>query len=431
MRMPEGWNRIRLGDLGTWRGGGTPSKANPEYWQGNIPWVSPKDMRGPEVWDTEDHISEDAIAGSATNLMPEGSVLLVTRSGILRHTLPIAVAKVAVAINQDIKALQTGPMATGQFAAQLLRWQEKSLLDRCAKVGTTVESIDYSALLAFEVWLPPLPEQKKIAAILSSVDEAIEATQAVVEQLQVVKKAMMGELLTKGIPGRHSRFKKTEIGEVPEGWGVVSIDVLGPRGESTVRTGPFGSSMKSKDFRESGVPVLTIQSLGQGEVLRKGLFFVDETKASELAAYKVRPNDLVFSRVADIGRCIAIGIQEAGWLISPNLSRIRLDPEKVSARFLMYLLTMADSVLRQLESVAGYQGRPVISSSTLKALRLPLPAIEEQKEIASIGEALEARIAVEAHALRGLRHVKSALLSVLLTGEVRVRVEEEEARCGA
>jgi hypothetical protein len=79
---------------------------------------------------------------------------------------------------------------------------------------------------AWPVVLPSVPEQKKIAAILSSVDQAIEATQAMIEQLQVVKKAMMAELFTRGLPGRHTRFKRTEIGEVPEEWRVSSLGQL-------------------------------------------------------------------------------------------------------------------------------------------------------------------------------------------------------------
>lgn len=273
--------------------------------------------------------------------------------------------------------------------------------------------------------VPPVSEQRKIAAILSSVDDAIDATQAVIDQLQVVKNATMVELLTRGLPGRHTRFKQTEIGDVPERWALCSIDDLGLPGQSVVRTGPFGSSMKTKDFRPCGVQVLTIQSLGEGEILHGGLFFVDEEKAAELAEYKVRVNDVVFSRVADIGRCAAIGEGEAGWLISPNLSRIRLDAQKADARFLMYLITMGEVVRRQVEMVAGNAGRPVITSTTLKNLRLPLPSIEEQHAIAAAGRELEARVGAEVRALEALRTVKVALMSVLLTGEVRVTPDKE------
>ena len=295
-------------------------------------------------------------------------------------------------------------------------------------VGTSGrQRIPNSALDEIVIGVPPLPEQRKIAAILSSVDGAIEASQAVIDQIQVVKKAMMAELLTKGLPGRHKKFKQTEIGQMPLEWMVCTIDSLGMNAEATVRSGPFGSSMKTKDFVASGVPVLTIQSLGHGELLREGLFYVSNEKARELAEYKVRPNDVVFSRVADIGRCAAISREEDGWLISPNLSRIRLDPGKTDARFLMYLITIGASVLRQVEMVAGNAGRPVISSTTLKELRLPVPELPEQHAIAAAGQELEQRLTAERQYLIQLQDTKFALMSVLLTGEVRVRVDEDAA----
>lgn len=287
--------------------------------------------------------------------------------------------------------------------------------------GSTIVGLPWKVFRKFEFPIPPAAEQRRIAAILSSVDDAIEASQAVIDQLQVVKKAMMADLLTRGLPGRHTRFKQTEIGEVPEGWLLQSVDQLGADGEPAVRSGPFGSSMKTKDFRASGVPVLTIQALGEGEIVPSGLFFVDEEKAAELEAYRVRDNDLVFSRVADIGRCAAITPREEGWLISPNLSRVRLDSRKADAAFVMYLLTLNEGVQRQIAMVAGNAGRPVISSTTLRALRLPVPPVQEQEAILLAGRRVENRISAEVRELEALRATKTALLSTLLTGELRVQ----------
>ena len=221
---------------------------------------------------------------------------------------------------------------------------------RLARVsqGSTFASVNKADLYALDIPLPLPNEQRKIAAILSSVDDAIEKTQAVIDQVQVVKRGLMRELLARGLPGRHTRFKPTEIGAIPEGWRVVVIGELGHDSRSTVRTGPFGSSMKTEDFRPSGVPVLTIQSLGKGELNAAGVFFVSQEKADELSEYSVTEGDLVFSRVADIGRSLAVDERLSGWLISPNLMRIRLDHRKVDARFMMYSIDFARAVQRQI-----------------------------------------------------------------------------------
>ena len=101
----KAWTQKTLGQVCHFRGGGTPSKAVEGFWQGNIPWVSPKDMKVEIVLDSIDHISKEAVDQSATSLVPEGAILMVVRSGILARTVPIAVAGVPLTINQDIKAL--------------------------------------------------------------------------------------------------------------------------------------------------------------------------------------------------------------------------------------------------------------------------------------------------------------------------------------
>lgn len=150
----DSWAPVALDDLGKWVGGGTPSKTIASYWQGDIPWVSPKDMGPWRIDRAEDHISEEAVAKSSTRIVPAGSVLVVTRSGILRNTVPSAVAAVPVAINQDIKALQVDGPWSGSLIALIMRQASEQIRQACVKTGTTVESIDLDALKATPIALP-------------------------------------------------------------------------------------------------------------------------------------------------------------------------------------------------------------------------------------------------------------------------------------
>ena len=104
--IPEEWKVKQLDDIGKWKGGGTPSKLNESYWQnGSIPWVSSQDMKSLEIRKTKYSITKQALQESSANLIPLNSVLIVMRSGILRHHLPVATNPIPVSINQDIKAL--------------------------------------------------------------------------------------------------------------------------------------------------------------------------------------------------------------------------------------------------------------------------------------------------------------------------------------
>jgi len=124
-------------------------------------------------------------------------------------------------------------------------------------------NINQEALSSLEVPVPPIAEQHKIAAILSSVDEAIEKTEAIIEQTEKVKKGLMQQLLTKGIG--HTKFKKTEIGEIPEEWEVKELkDLANPYDKYSFTGGPFGSDLTSEDYTEEGVQIIQLQNIKEG-----------------------------------------------------------------------------------------------------------------------------------------------------------------------
>ena len=288
---PEGWKDQPLSDIATIVGGGTPSRSQPAYWDGDVPWATPTDVTrlpGRTISETASTITDAGLASSSSTLLPPNSLLMTTRATIGACAINV----VSMATNQGFQNLVPKQSSCVDFLYYLIR-HHKRRLERLA-AGSTFLEVSKRAIRAFLVRAPPLPEQRKIAAILSSVDDAIEKTQAVIDQVQVVKRGLMQELLTRGLPGRHTRFKQTEIGAIPEDWRAVAIGELGHDSRTTVRTGPFGSSMKTKDFRPSGVPVLTIQSLGEGELNAAGVFFVSQEKADELSEYSVTEGDLVF-----------------------------------------------------------------------------------------------------------------------------------------
>lgn len=191
------WVPVALGDLGKWVGGGTPSKGVSSYWNGDIPWVSPKDMSTWRIDDTEDHISEEAIAKSSTRLVPAGSVLVVTRSGILRNTVPSAVTSVSVAINQDIKALQVDGPWSGSLIALVMRQASEQLRQACVKTGTTVESIDLEALKSVPIALPDADEAIAEAEnVVVGLARELDLLTAQLDLLQIQKRGLMQHLFS-------------------------------------------------------------------------------------------------------------------------------------------------------------------------------------------------------------------------------------------
>lgn len=197
------WERVRLKDLGTWYGGGTPSKSNPDFWtDGDVPWLSPKDM-GPEVLSsTIDHVTRAAVAGSSTKLVPAGSVAVVARSGILERTAPVAVVPFETTMNQDMKAVVPHEGVDARWIAWGLRAHERQLLRETRKAGTTVASIEMPRFYDFELPIPGLDEQRRIVAVL---EDHLSRLDAAVRQLEQAKRkaaVLLRSALGEGLRGR-------------------------------------------------------------------------------------------------------------------------------------------------------------------------------------------------------------------------------------
>jgi type I restriction enzyme, S subunit len=157
-----------LGEVVDIKGGGTPSKANPSFWNGDIPWVSPKDMKRWEIDDAEDKITLEAVKNSATNLIPPNSILIVNRSGILKHTLPVGITRRSVAINQDLKALICKGRAYPEYIAHMVKAAEPIVLKWVR--ATTADNFSVENLRSLEIPVPPLDEQRRIAVVLNKAD---------------------------------------------------------------------------------------------------------------------------------------------------------------------------------------------------------------------------------------------------------------------
>ena len=191
------WEVKRLDELGTWKGGMTPSMRTPEFWLGGtVPWISSGDVKFVLLRQTGFSITALAVKQGPTTLLPANSVVLVTRSGILRKYLPVAMNVVPMAINQDIKALIPFDTFSAVYLLHALIESGDQILKRCMKTGTTVESVEFRWLKAFTIPIPPLREQTAIAEVLTDMDAELAALEQRREKTRALKQAMMQELLT-------------------------------------------------------------------------------------------------------------------------------------------------------------------------------------------------------------------------------------------
>ncbi len=198
------WKAVTLNECGVWYGGGTPSKSHPEYWDNaNILWITSKDMKTAVIEDTQIKINQSGVEGSSAKLIDDPAILFVMRSGILRHTAPIAMVKTRFTVNQDLKALVVNKNLLLNYIYYACKEKEHEILNTCMKNGTTVESLEFDKLKRLRIKVPSMDEQKEIVRLLDSfigkeneIEDASDQIMSNVEdnKKSILNKAFRGEL---------------------------------------------------------------------------------------------------------------------------------------------------------------------------------------------------------------------------------------------
>ena len=243
------WQRTTVEEIATgFLSGGTPTTKQPEYWQGNIPWITSKWLGDDlELNSGEKFVSEEAVKKTSTNIVPKDSIIFATRVGVGK----VGINRLDLAINQDLAGILIDKENLDvKFIAYQLGIDSIQQYVAMNERGATIKGITRNCLKGIRLSLPPLPEQKKIAHVLSTVQRAIEAQERIIETTTELKKALMHKLFTEGL--RNEPQKQTEIGPVPESWEVSTIEehciasAFGPRFSSALYSpeGKFSPSVR-------------------------------------------------------------------------------------------------------------------------------------------------------------------------------------------
>jgi type I restriction enzyme S subunit len=302
----------------------------------------------------------------------------------------------------------------GQFLAYALRSRDVNDQFVRGANGSTRFGLTSNVIHNARLPVPPLAEQRKIAAILTSVDEAIQATEAVIAQTRRVKEGLLQELLTKGIG--HTRFKQTEIGELPETWEVRRLVEVSAGG---IRNGIF---KKREEFGDGGVPMINVLDCFTGPPVR--LHTLERVLADhgEIDRFEVANGDLLFIRsslnVEGIGHsAIVQGLTERT-VFECHVMRVR--PIKEIVPDFLYHYTKSKSFRCRIMGNAQTTTMTTLPQDGLGSLQVPIPPIEEQQQIADTLNSLDRQVREHENAQIGNRQVKTGLLQDLLTGRVRV-----------
>jgi len=407
---PEGWDLRRIGELVTNIGdGGTPRRDNPNYFGGDVPWVVIQDIK-PLITVTKNTLTKEGLDACSAKLWPKNAVILSTGATIGE----VGIADVPLATKQGITGMVCEEYVIPKFLYYSLQ-QKKQYLQTLAQ-GSTIREVRPPILKKIDINLPPKFEQKKIAAILSSVDDAIQATQAVIDQTRRVKQGLMHQILTRGIG--HTRFKQTEIGEIPEEWDVVQLSDIG-----TLSSGSTPLRREKSYFCNTGGHYwVKTMDLTDGIVLQTDEKITDKALA-ETSCKLNSPGTIMIAMYGGFKQIGRTGILKMSAATNQAICCIDLNRNRASPEFCN--IWLVGNRYRWKTIAASSRKDPNITKKDVSQFPLPLPTIEEQQNIVTIFQSLDNQLFSAESELQLLKLLKRGLMQDLLTGRVRVKLDRE------
>lgn len=416
-KVPDHWQLSPIKRTCRFFGGGTPSRDNLGYWGGNIPWVSPKDMKSELIAGTEECITADALTDSPCALVDRGAVLLVVRSGILKHTIPVALNIAPVTLNQDMKALRFDGRCNPMFFLRWVQGLNDQLLAVWSKQGATVESIEHEYLANTMIALPSPAEQASIATFLdretSKIDSLIDEQKRLIDLLKEKRQAVISHAVTKGL-NPYAPMKDSGIewlGMVPAHWEVGRVGML------------FTEAV------EEGVEDLPILSVSIHDGVSDKELADDEldrkvTRSEDRSKYKrVRRGDLVYNMMrawqGGFGSVTVDGMVSPAYVVC----RPRVAVESVFLEAMLRVPTAVEEMRRHSKGITDFRLR--LYWDNFKNIGIAIPPLDEQKQlvdhIQSFAAGADALMSECEQSVQFLQERRSALISAAVTGKIDVR----------
>lgn len=379
MELPIEWHEFKLNDLTQLAGGKTPSKTNKQYWDSpDMCWVTPKDMKKTYISNSIDKISALAVDQASMKVFPENSVIFVVRSGILKHSFPVAITTIPVTLNQDLKAISPIDSVTPKFVAHMLQAYSNRILHECSKAGTTVDSIETNLLGNYKFPLPPLAEQKVIADTLDELLAQVDTLKARLDAIPAILKRFRQSVLAAAVTGKLTEEWRREHAIPENSWGIQSANGLCEKVQS-------GSTPKNNPFDQNGtVPFLKVYNIVNQEIdfEYRPQFITEEVHKTKLKRSIGYPGDVLMNIVGPpLGKVAILPDTYPEWNLNQAITLFRPDPQKLLPKFLYYVLCEGSMVRDVIHDLKGIVGQVNISLTQCREAKIPCPSLPEQTEI--------------------------------------------------
>ncbi|HLO73216.1 MAG TPA: restriction endonuclease subunit S [Flavobacterium sp.] len=405
--MKKNWQIKKLGEICNFVGGGTPSKNNSDFWNGNIPWASIKDIKGQYLNKTSDYITDLGLKKSATNLAHPNEIILATR---INPGRPI-ITKIKTSINQDLKIVRPKIEIHRDFLYYLFLNIENDIIK--LSNGTTVLGITLNSLNEIDIHLPTLETQQaiisKIEELFSELDKGIEDLKTAQQQLKtyrqsVLKWAFEGKLTNEDL----------REGELPKGWEWTTFQKV------CIKIGDIDHKMPKQ--LEKGYPYVSTKDFTNNlKISFDNAKYISEEDYLNLSR-KIKPEkgDIIFPRYGTIGKNILVDFDKE-FLVSYSCAVIKPNHDIVLSKYI-YLFSLSPKITDEIRKYVVKTTQANIGIASIKSFVFPLPSIEEQQKVI---DELESRLSVAdkmeesiAQSLQQAEALRQSILKKAFNGEL-------------
>jgi len=422
--IPVDWAEHKLGYLANATSGGTPSKENLEFWTGEIPWVSPKDMKVRIVLDTVDHVSEQALSETGLHLVEPPAVLIVVRGMILAHTFPVAVTVIPVTINQDMKALRLRSDIDTGFFAYLIDGLSGHFLSLVGEAGHGTKRLRSDLWRSTELFLPEPGEQRAIASFLdcetAKIDGLVEKKERLIELLQEKRTALITRAVTRGLdPNAPMKDSGVEwLGKIPAHWEVCRLrrvisKFVDYRGKTPEKAATGVTLVTAKNIKNQSIDLSLSEEFIPVDIYPKWMVrgFPEE-------------GDVLVTTEAPLGE--SAQILDTRIALAQRIILLKANKNRITNDYLKYHFA-GDPGRMELRTRATGSTALGIKASHLKATLVTVPLMTEQDEITRLIDdgidKVDLLVAKVREAIDRLKEFRTALISAAVTGKIDVREE--------
>jgi type I restriction enzyme S subunit len=407
-QLPSGWDVADANSITKIKTGHTPSTDTDEYWNGNIPWIAIHDLSGldtVEIDETEDNITEEGLANSGAKLIPEGALALC-RTGSIGES---AILNREMATDQSTVTFECYPdLSNPYFLMHIFQWCQPKL-ERLG-IGSTHPSIQLDFFPDLQFLTPPLSEQRKIATVLHTVDQAIQKTGEAIECIKRLEQGLMQDLFRRGVEQSETKELR-RIGEVPQHWEVVNL--------GDVCTEITDGTHKSPPTIDDGYPYVTSQNVRDWGFDLIDLKYISKEDHERITS-RCNPeaNDVLYVKDGANTGNVNVNTLDFEFSLLSSVALIKPDRHELKPWFLKYLLSWSKFRQLVLSQMSG-TGISRLTISKLEKTDILLPPIEEQERIVEVLDTYYEHHKNQREYRDQLKYLKRGLMQDLLSGEVR------------